>query len=181
VTISRRELLASASLSLLAPAGGNLFSGTATAKPKEPSWRHAVSLYGDLKYPPGFSHFDYVNPAAAKGGNVRQSAAGTYDNFNLVTEGVKGNLAAGMDLIYDTLLLPSLDEPSSAYGLLAEAVSYPDDFSWVRYRLRADARWHDGTPVTPEDVVFSLNVFKNHSPRLRLLQARGQIRDHRPT
>jgi microcin C transport system substrate-binding protein len=166
VTISRRELLASASLSLLAPTGGYLFSGTAAAKPNEPSWRHAVSLYGDVKYPLGFAHFDYVNPAAAKGGNVRQSAAGTYDNFNVVTEGVKGNLAAGMDLIYDTLLLPSLDEPSSAYGLLAEALSYPDDFSWVRYRLCPDARWHDGTPVTPEDVVFSLNVFKNHSPRL---------------
>jgi microcin C transport system substrate-binding protein len=114
VTISRRELLASASLSLLAPAGGNLLSAKAAGKPKEPSWRHAVSLYGDLKYPPGFFHFDYVNPDAAKGGNVRQSAAGTYDNFNIVTEGVKGNLAAGMDLIYDTLLLPSLDEPSSA-------------------------------------------------------------------
>ena len=77
VTISRRELLASASLSLLAPTGGYLFSGTAAAKPNEPSWRHAVSLYGDVKYPLGFAHFDYVNPAAAKGGNVRQSAAGT--------------------------------------------------------------------------------------------------------
>jgi microcin C transport system substrate-binding protein len=79
---------------------------------------------------------------------------------------VKGNLAAGIDLIYDTLLLPSLDEPSSAYGLLVDALSYPDDFSWVRYRLRSDAHWHDGSPVTPEDVVFSLNSFKNHSPRL---------------
>lgn len=146
--------------------GGELFSRRAAAKPKEPSWRHAASLFGDLKYPPGFAHFDYVNPAAAKGGRVRQSAPGTYDNFNIVTEGLKGNLAAGIDLIYDTLLLPSLDEPSSAYGLLAEALSYPDDFSWVLYRLRPEARWHDGSPVTPEDVVFSLKVFKDHSPRL---------------
>jgi microcin C transport system substrate-binding protein len=97
---------------------------------------------------------------------VRQSAFGTYDNFNAVVAGLKGNLAEGIDLIYDTLLLPSLDEASSAYGLLAEGVAYPEDFSFVRYRLRSGARWHDGTAVTPEDVLFSFDAFKKHSPKL---------------
>ena len=97
---------------------------------------------------------------------MRQSALGTYDNFNMVVAGVKGNLAAGIDLIYDTLLLPSMDEASSEYGLLAEAVAYPDDFSFVRYRLRSKAKWHDGAPVTPNDVVFSFYAFKKGNPQL---------------
>ncbi len=166
MSISRRSFVAAAGVGLLTPARPRAAVPLPAAKNKnQPAWRHGVSLFGDLKYPPGFSHFDYVNPDAATGGSVRQSAAGTYDNFNMVTEGVKGNLAAGIDLIYDTLLLPSLDEPSSAYGLLAEALSYPDDFSWVRYRLRSGATWHDGTPVTAEDVIFSFQAFKQHSPR----------------
>lgn len=129
-------------------------------------WRHGVSLFGDLKYPPGFSSFAYVETTAPKGGSVRQSAMGTYDNFNLVLAGVKGKLVEGIALIHDTLLLPSLDEPSSEYALLAEAVAYPPDFSSVRYRLRAQARWHDGTPVLAEDVVFSFEAFKRRNPRL---------------
>ncbi len=95
------------------------------------NWRHGTSLYGDLKYPPGFKQFDYVNAKAPKGGIVRQVAIGTFDNFNTVVAGVKGSLAAGIDLIYETLAVGSLDEVSSEYGLLAEAVSYPDDFSSV--------------------------------------------------
>ena len=74
--------------------------------------------------------------------------------------GVKGTLAAGIDLIYDTLAVSSLDEVSSEYGLLAEALSYPDDFSSVSYRLRPEAKWHDGTPVTPDDVIFSFESYK---------------------
>jgi microcin C transport system substrate-binding protein len=91
---------------------------------------------------------------------------GTFDNFNMVPAGVKGNLAAGIQLIHDTLLLPSLDEPSSEYGLVAEALSYPPDFSSVTYRLRPQARWHDRAPITPEDVVFSFDTFKQHNPQL---------------
>jgi microcin C transport system substrate-binding protein len=158
-------------IALLAPGGADLLPAAFAAKANQPLssqslWRHASSLFGDLKYPAGFSHFEYVDPAAAKGGSVRQSALGTFDNLNMITEGVKGNLAIGIELIYDTLLLPSLDEPSSEYGLLAEALSYPDDFSWVRYRLRPQARWHDGSPITADDVLFSFHAFKNHSPRL---------------
>jgi len=165
VRISRRTVVGALGIGLLAPAQATQLRPAASRK-GQPVWRHAASLFGDLKYPPGFSHFDYVDPLAAKGGSARQSAPGTYDNFNLVTEGVKGNLAAGIELIYDTLLLPSLDEPSSAYALVAEALAYPDDFSWVRYRLRPEARWHDGKPVTADDVIFSFESLKQHSPRL---------------
>ena len=92
----------------------------------EKQWRHGLSLFGDLKYKPDFKHFDYVNPNAPKGGNVRQLAIGTFDNFNLVVAGVKGAMAVGVDLVYDTLTVPALDEVSAVYGLLAESVSHPD-------------------------------------------------------
>jgi microcin C transport system substrate-binding protein len=129
-------------------------------------WRHGIALFDDLKYPAEFVHFDYVNPQAPRGGAVRQSASGTYDNFNVVVAGMKGDLAAGIDLVFETLLTPSLDEPSAEYGLLAEAASYPPDFSSVTYRLRREARWHDGIPITPEDVIFSFDTFKQNNPGL---------------
>ena len=97
---------------------------------------------------------------------MRQIAFGTYDNFNMVVSGVKGTLAAGLELVYDTLMVSALDEVSTEYGLLAEAVSYPQDHSAVTYRLRANARWHDGKPVTPEDVIFSFDAFKKNHPQL---------------
>src|SRR5262249_43015108 len=136
------------------------------ANADQPSWRYGLSLFGDLRYPPGFPHFDYVNPAAPKRGVVRRSAPGTFDNFNVVVSGVKGNLAVGLDLIYDTLLVPALDEATSAYGLLAEAVRYPSNFSAVTYRLRAEATWHDGAPVTPDDVIFSFHTLRQNNPQL---------------
>ena len=131
----------------------------------EPVCRHALSLFGQVKYPAGFKHFDYVNPDAPKGGTVRQIAVGTFDNFNLVVAGVKGSLAAGVQLIYESLTTASLDEVSTEYGALAELVSHPEDFSFVIYRLRAEAKWHDGKPVTAEDVIFSLDSFKKHHPQ----------------
>ena len=123
-----------------------------------------ISTFGDVKYPAGFKRYDYVKPDAPKGGVVRMFALGTFDNFNLVVDGVKGSLANGVGLIFEALTTRSQDEPSTAYGLLAEAVAYPDDFSYVIYRLRAAARWHDGKPVTPEDVIFSFDVLKKNSP-----------------
>jgi microcin C transport system substrate-binding protein len=122
-----------------------------------------VALFGDFKYPAGFSQFDYVNVSAPKGGMVRQIALGTYDNFNIVVDGVKGALAQGIDLNYDTLMMPALDEVSSEYGLLAEAVCYSNDFTSISFRLRSQARWHDGTPVTTDDVIFSFDTFKKLS------------------
>ena len=153
--MNRRTLLASAALAFAARRLP-LPPWVASAQAQEKVWRHGVSLFGDLKYPPGFKQFDYVNAGVPKGGVVREIAIGTYDNFNVVVAEVKGKLATGMGFIYDTLLVPSLDEVSTEYGLLAEAISYPDDFSSATYRLRAEAKWHDGKPVTPEDAIFSL-------------------------
>ncbi len=129
-------------------------------------WRHGVSPFGDLKYPSGFKQFDYVNANAPKGGAACQIALGPFDNFNMVVAGIKGSLVLGIDLVYETLFMPALDEVSSEYGLLAEAMSYPDDFSSVAFRLRAEAKWHDGKPVTPEDVIFSFNAFNKFSPQV---------------
>jgi microcin C transport system substrate-binding protein len=166
--MNRRSLLTSALLALTArwlplPA----WTGRAEAQEKmaSPVWRHGISPFGDLKYPSGFKQFDYVNANAPKGGAARQTALGTFDNFNMVVAGIKGTPPTGIELLYDTLFVPALDEVSNEYGLLAEAVSYPDDFSSVSFRLRAEAKWHDGKPITPDDVIFSFNAFKKISPQ----------------
>ena len=143
----------------------SLAPAAAQDKTSERLWRHGMSLFGELKYPAEFRHFDYVNPGAPKGGAVRVTGFGTFDNFNLVVAGVKGTVAAGVDLIYDTLMVSSLDEVATTYGLLAESVTYPDDYTSVTYRLRPTAKWHDGKPVTPEDVIFSFDAFKTNHPR----------------
>ena len=163
---TRRTILQAAALICCVPAITKLKPFGLQATAKERLWHHGLSLFGDLKYPPQFAHFDYVNPNAPKSGTVRQSAFGTYDNFNSAVAGLKGNLAIGIDLIYDTLLVPSLDEASSEYGLIATAVRHSSDFSSATYRLRPDARWHDGHPITPGDVIFSFNAFKANNPTL---------------
>lgn len=166
MSLSRRTFLQAVSSLAMAPSVANAPRTARQTGADRPQWRHGVSLFGDLKYVPNFAHFDYVNPRAPKVGTVKRSASGTFDNFNMAVDGGKGVLAAGIELIYETLLTPSLDEISSEYGLLAEAVSYPSDFSSVTFRLRDDAKWHDGSPITPEDVVFSFNAFKKHNPRI---------------
>jgi microcin C transport system substrate-binding protein len=130
----------------------------------EPARRHALSLFGDIKYPPDFKRFDYANPDAPKGGVARMISIGTFDNFNIAIAGVKGSIAPAAALIYEDLMTRSQDEVATEYGLLAEAASHPDDFAWVIYRLRKEARWHDGQPVTPEDVIFSIEALKKNSP-----------------
>lgn len=124
--------------------------------------RHGASLFGDLKYGPDFRHFDYVNARAPKGGELRLTGIGTFDSFNAFI--VKGQPAAGLNLIYDTLMEPSLDEPSAEYGLVAQSISYPEDFSSVTFKLRTGARFQDGKPITPEDVIWSLETLKKHHP-----------------
>ena len=150
----------------MAPALGLTTTETthAQAAPDGLAWRHAMSTFGDVKYAAGFKHFDYVNPAAPKGGIVRLFEYGTFDNFNIVIQGLKGAIAGGATLINQTLTTRSQDEPSTAYGMLAEAAAYPDDFSYVIYRLHPAARWHDGTAVTPDDVIFSFDALKKNSP-----------------
>jgi microcin C transport system substrate-binding protein len=139
-------------------------SAEAQTAASEPVWRHGLSLFGDLKYPADFKRFDYVNPDAPKGGTVRMISVGTFDNFNLAVAGVKGSLAPAVGLIYERLMENSQDEIATEYGLLAEAAQHPDDFAWVIYRLRKEARWHDGKPVSPEDVIYSLEQLKKLSP-----------------
>jgi microcin C transport system substrate-binding protein len=170
LTITRRHLLQSAAFATITPALGAA-TGVPAVSPanaqtatSEPVWRHALSLFGDIKYPADFKRFDYVNPDAPKGGVARMISIGTFDNFNIAVAGVKGSIAPAANLIYETLMARSQDEVATEYGLLAEAASHPDDFAWVIYRLRQEARWHDGKPVTPEDVIFSIEVLKKYSP-----------------
>jgi microcin C transport system substrate-binding protein len=175
--VNRRALLTSAALALVArrlplpswirsAAAQGTAPATAPADAQAKQWRQGLSLFGDLKYPADFKRFDYVNADAPKGGAARQIAIGTFDNFNTVVADVKGALAGSIQLIYDTLLVPARDEVSSEYGLIAEAVSYPDDYSSATYRLRPEAKWHDGTPITPDDVTFSFAAFKKYSPEV---------------
>ena len=137
----------------------------ATAK----DWRHGLSLFGAPALPAGFKHFPYVNPQAAKGGEVKIAAIGAFDNLNQFT--IKGNAASGLGLIHDTLMTASLDEASAAYGLIAEAVDHPDDFSSVSFKLRKAARFSDGSPITAEDVAFSLTALKKAHPFYRAYYA----------
>jgi microcin C transport system substrate-binding protein len=168
LTITRRHLLQGAAAAAWAPALGITASvpafETAQAEASEPAWRHALSLFGDIKYPADFKRYDYVNPDAPRGGVTRLISVGTFDNFNIAVAGIKGSLAPAVTQIYETLMSKSLDEVVTEYGLLAEAASHPEDFSWVVYRLRKEARWHDGKPVTPDDVIFSIESLKKLSP-----------------
>lgn len=117
---------------------------------------HALAMHGEPKYGPDFRHFDYVNPEAPKGGTIRLGVTGTFDSFNPYI--ARGNPAAGVG--YETLLVSSADEPFTEYGLIAESITVPDDRSWVVFTLRPEARWHDGAPITADDVIFSLNMLK---------------------
>ena len=169
MAINRRQLLQSGAFAALTPALGGiaaipLINPASAQSAAEPAWRHALSLFGDVKYPADFKRFDYVNPDAPKGGAARMMSIGTFDNFNFAVSGIKGNIAPAVMMIHQTLMERSQDEVATEYGLLAEAASHPDDFSWVVYRLRKEARWHDGVSVTPEDVIFSIETLKKLSP-----------------
>lgn len=119
-------------------------------------WKKSTALVGEPQYADDFTHFEYVNPDAPKGGIVRLATDGTFDTLNSVPQ--RGNLGIGLGLIYDTLLTSSLDEISAMYPLIATQMRYPDDYSSVTFQLHSDARWHDGEPLTAEDVVWSFNT-----------------------
>lgn len=130
------------------------------AESARPMAQHGISMHGDLKYPPNFTHFDYVNPQAPKGGILRQAVLGdSFDSLNPYT--LKGNAAANLTLTYDTLLAQAADEPFSEYGLLAQSLETPPDRSWVIFKLRPEAKWHDGKPITAEDVLFSFETLRD--------------------
>ena len=117
---------------------------------------HGLSLFGDLKYGPDFAHFDYVEPNAPKGGMLYLATVGTFSTLNPFT--LKGVSAAGAGFPFESLLEGAADEPDAAYGLVAAEVALAPDRRSVRFLLRPEARWHDGTPVTAADVAFSFEI-----------------------
>jgi microcin C transport system substrate-binding protein len=133
-----------------------------TVAAQDQQFKIGSSVISEMKYKPGFTRFDYVNPDAPKGGDLRLSSSGTFDTFNPLL--AKGQTAVGLSLVYDTLLKPADDELLVSYGLLAEGLSYPPDVSSATFRLRKEAKWADGQPVTPEDVVFSFDKTKELNP-----------------
>ncbi|MEN3791745.1 extracellular solute-binding protein [Fulvimarina sp. MAC3] len=143
-------------------------SDEAAAKTDHGKWRTTVSLIGEYKYPDDFKHFDYVNPDAPVGGTLNEIALGSFDSFNPFI--VRGTPPAGLPnfgggYLYDTLFEQSPDEASTSHAMIAEAMRYPPDFSSVTYRLDPEARWHDGEPITVEDVIWSFNRLKELHPQ----------------
>ena len=148
----RLPLLAAAlTLSLALPAGAQTLSpGTGPS--------HAIAMHGDIKYPAGFRNFDHANPDAPKGGEVKFSALGTFDNFNSWI--IRGVPAGVTGLTVETLMVGSDDEPFTMYCLICETVETSADRSWVEYSLRANARFHDGSAIEPEDVIWTFETLK---------------------
>src|SRR5690606_36153291 len=134
---------------LLASVGFLILLQPLTAAAADTAKRRALSLIGEPEYGPDFKHFGWVNPDAPKGGRVREMKFGTFDSLNPFS--IKGVPVLEVPLlIYDTLMVDSRDEAAASYGLVAEWVSYPDDFTWAVFQLRPEARFHDGKPITPE-------------------------------
>ncbi|AST70054.1 ABC transporter substrate-binding protein [Kosakonia cowanii] len=128
----------------------------------------SFAIIGEPKYAVNFSHFDYVNPAAPKGGNVTLANIGTFDNFNRFA--LRGNPAVRTDALYDALFTTSDDEPGSYYPLIAETTRYADDFSWMEISLNPRARFHDGSPIRASDVAFTFQKFMTQGvPQFRIV------------
>ena len=156
--IVQRSILIGICASVIA-FGSNLTASAESIKPV-----HAIAMHGEPKYGPDFQHFDYVNPHASKGGVLRSTARGTFDSFNVYIP-IGNPTGTGST---ETLLTSSDDEPFTEYGLIAESIEVPEDRSWVIFNLRPEARWHDGMPITAEDVAWSFKTLttKGH-PRYR--------------
>jgi len=138
-----------------------LLAAAPGARANDVTVAHGISAFGELKYPADFAHFDYANPDAPKGGvwsGRGTGASNTFDSLNPFV--LKGEPAQGLSATFDTLLVASADEPDSYYGLLAEEIEYPDDRAWIAFRLRPEARFADGSPVTAEDVAWSFRTLK---------------------
>lgn len=153
-------------------------SGTAKA---EDYFQHGLSIFGDLKYPKNFQHFEYVNPQAPKGGVVHFGAEGTFNNLNQFI--LKGISASGLSYLYDSLMEGSDDEISARYGLIAEVVKLASDKSWIEFKLRKIARFHDGKNITADDVVFTFNKLRedghpSYKMAFRDVERVQKINDH---
>ena len=156
VTVKNKSITSAGLLAIL-----TVGVGAAAAVQAEP--RHGLSIFGDLKYPADFKHFDYVNPAAPKGGTIRLRDLGSFDNVNpFIIKGIRlrGMGVIAMQLPYDSLMTSASDEPDAMYGLVAKTVEVGPDRQWVEFVLRPEAKFHDGSPVTPEDVLFTFNILK---------------------
>jgi len=131
---------------------------------------HGYAAYSNLKYPANFAHFDYVNPNAPKGGELKMAHVGTFDSVNANI--LKGTKAPGLDYIYDALMVNSFDELNSYYGLVAESIEYPESLSWVIFNMRKEAKWHDGSLMTADDLIFSFNTLKEKgNPNYKIVLA----------
>ena len=160
-SLSRRAVLAAAGA-----------AGMTIAFPRFPSASpggavsHGLSVFGELKYPPDFTHFEYANPNAPKGGRYMSVAPSYAFNQNVQTFNtlngfvLQGDAPPRIELLFDTLMSRALDEPDAVYGLLAESVSISEDGNVYVFTLRPEARFHDGSPVTADDVVFSFDILK---------------------
>ncbi|MGN6469349.1 MAG: extracellular solute-binding protein [Rhizobiaceae bacterium] len=159
--IPRRTFLGG-SLAVLLPAGAL----RAAAEGEAGEWRSSSSLVRPSKYGEKFLHYDYVNPNAPKGGETSSVSIGTFDSFNPFI--VRGTPGAGLNSfggdLYDTLMKQATDEPGVSHALIAETFKFPDDYSSATYRINEKARWHDGKPITAEDVVWSFTMLKANSP-----------------
>lgn len=136
-----------------------LFAGLASAGQAEP--RHGLSVFGDLKYQADFTHFDYVNPDAPKGGRMALIGSGAVTTFNSLNGFIlKGDAAQGLGYVFDTLMVRAFDEPDAMYGLVAKTANVAQDGSSVTFALRPEARFSDGSEVTADDVVHSFTLIK---------------------
>jgi microcin C transport system substrate-binding protein len=158
--LTRRTLMKLASL---VPAAKIVSISMAQAQDQNQKFVHALSMFGDVKYGPDFKHFDYANPQAPKGGKVRIGAVGSFDSLNSHT--IKGD-SIGVEGT-ETLVTSSLDEPFTEYGLIAKEIWHPEDRSRVVFRLRPEAKFHDGKPITVEDVIWSMEVQKKNLPNIQ--------------
>lgn len=147
--MQRRDLFA---------AGFGLVAATAAHAQSGPIRTHALSLLGEPALPANFTHFPWVNPEALKGGEVTLTALGSYDSFNQFI--LRGTAAVGLNNLYDSLLMESADEASTEYAHLAETIEIPADRMGVSFELRESARWHDGRPITAEDVAWTFNTLR---------------------
>ncbi|OEJ69374.1 hypothetical protein BEN30_04155 [Magnetovibrio blakemorei] len=143
-------------LSPIFTAPKSLAEDTKPVHASAPMRMHAIAMHGAPKYGPDFTHFDYVNPNAPIGGTIRQGSQGSFDSFNGFIS--KGEVVDGIGNIYDSLLSPSADEAFTEYGLLAESLEVPEDRSWITFHLRPQAKWHDGQPITADDVKWTFET-----------------------
>ncbi|MBO9423261.1 ABC transporter substrate-binding protein [Labrenzia sp. R4_1] len=186
----RRQVLKLSAATALAAASGPLLSRAAYSAGESTGPRHGLSVFGDLKYGPDFTHFDYVNPDAPKGGTFNFQAPYwsfnqnvlTYNTFNSFI--LKGDAPPRMELCFDTLMVRAYDEPDAVYGLVAESVEVSEDGNRFIFNLRPEAKFHDGSKLTAEDVAFSMLLLKEHghpniSQPMRVLTDAEVLDEHR--